>query len=312
MNKDNKDYNELATPDRSLVGTEQRNTRTTSLHKFSVEECVNVMNEENRSVHLAMEKAGKCLADFIETAEVRFNRCGRLLYIGAGTSGRLGVLDAAEIPPTFNEKHGRIIAIIAGGDSSLRKSAEGKEDNPKGARSQLDEISLTEDDTILGIAAGGTTPYVLGALAYAKQCQQTLLTGLLVCTQISKPPNVDHLIVIETGPEILTGSTRLKAGTATKLALNTISTTLMIHSGKVYENLMVDVRATNDKLRDRAARIIATLTGLSRKESFELLTAANGSTKTAIVMHRCHMSRVNAESLLKARGNRLDKVLDSL
>ncbi|MGR3176743.1 MAG: N-acetylmuramic acid 6-phosphate etherase [Candidatus Anammoxibacter sp.] len=312
MRKDNKDHNKLATPDRSLVGTEQRNKKTTSLHKFSVEECVNVMNEENRSVHLAMEKAGKCLADFIETVEVRFKAGGRLIYIGAGTSGRLGVLDAAEIPPTFNEKHGRIIAIIAGGDSSLRKSSEGKEDNLEGARSQLDEISLSEDDTVLGIAAGGTTPYVLGALTYAKQCQQTVLTGLLVCTPITKHPNVDHLIVIETGPEVLTGSTRMKAGTATKLALNTISTTLMIRSGKVYENLMVDVRATNDKLRDRAARIITTLTGLSRKESFELLTSADGSTKTAVVMHLCHTSRVNAESLLKECGNRLDMVLDSL
>ena len=312
MNKDNadcNDYNALEPPDRSLIGAEQRNTKTTSLHKFSVEECVNVMNDENRSVVLAMEKAGESLAGFIETTEVRFKRGGRLIYIGAGTSGRLGVLDAAEIPPTFNEKHGRIIAIIAGGDSSLRKSAEGKEDDPKGAVPQLDEISLSEDDTALGIAAGGTTPYVLGALSYAKQCQQNLLTGLLVCTPITKPPDVDHLIVIDTGPEILTGSTRMKAGTATKLALNTISTTLMIRSGKVYENLMVDVRATNDKLRDRAARIITTLTGLSRKESFVLLASANGSTKTAIVMHRCNTDRVSAESLLEACGNRLDKVI---
>ena len=192
-----------------------------------------------------------------------------------------------------------VIGIIAGGDGALRKSSEGKEDDFNGAAADLDALQLTPLDIILGIAAGGTTPYPLGALAHAKSAfsfashppsdiahPTSPLTALLTCTPIPRPPAADHLIVLETGPELLTGSTRLKAGTATKLALNTISTTLMIQSGRVYENLMVDLRASNDKLRDRAARIIATLTDLSRDESFALLDRAGGSAKTAIVMHR--------------------------
>lgn len=308
----NKDRHEKLPADRSFLITEQRNIRTMSLHKFSVEECVRIINEENCSVFLAMEKAEERLTVFIESVETRFKMGGRLIYVGAGTSGRLGVLDASEIPPTFQERSDRIIAIIAGGDSALRRSSEGKEDDITGAKSELDALSLTKNDTILGIAAGGTTPYVLGALSYAKQCEESIFTALMVCTPISIPPNVDHLIVIGTGQEILTGSTRMKAGTATKLALNTISTTLMIRSGKVYENLMVDVRATNDKLCDRAARIIASLTGLNRKQCFELLTSAGGSAKIAVVMHHCGVSRKDAESLLDACGNRLDNIMDGL
>lgn len=298
-------------PDRSEVKTEQRNIRTMSLHKLSIEECVKVINKEDRAVFHALKKAGKPLTTFIEKTEKRFNAGGRLIYIGAGTSGRLGVLDASEIPPTFQANPDRIIAIIAGGDKALRTSSEGKEDDPDGARNELDSLLLTKNDTILGIAAGGTTPYVLGSLAYAKQNNPEIFTALLVCARIPAPPGIDHLVEIETGPEVLTGSTRMKAGTATKLALNTISTTLMIRSGKVYENLMTDVRATNNKLRDRAARIVADLTNLNRKESFELLNRSKGDVKTAVIMHKRNLSKKEAESLLNANDNRLDKVLDS-
>jgi len=222
------------------------------------------------------------------------------------------VLDASEAPPTFQVEPGRIVGIIAGGDASLRKSSESKEDDARGAWGELDGLRLTGQDTVLGIAAGGTTPYVLGALEYCKDAgrgEQRPLTGLLVCTQVEKPEAADHLIVLKTGPEVLTGSTRMKAGTATKLALNTISTTLMVRSGRVYENLMVDLRATNDKLRDRAARIVGMLTGLSREECFGLLERAGGVVKTAVVMHRAGLDRETAESTLLDAGGRLDRAI---
>lgn len=298
-------------PDRSHILTEQRNPRSMRLHEMSVRECVQLFNDENRLVNDAMDRAAPALAAFIEQATPRFIAGGRLIYLGAGTSGRLGVLDASECPPTFQTPPDRVIGIIAGGDGALRKSSEGKEDDSNGAAAELDALKLTPLDIILGIAAGGTTPYPLGALAHAKAAFSAAshppshiphptspLTALLTCTPVPRPPAADHLIVLETGPELLTGSTRLKAGTATKLALNTISTTLMIQSGRVYENLMVDVRASNDKLRDRAARIIATLTGLSRDESFTLLDRAGGSVKTAVVMRTRNVDRTEAVQLL--------------
>jgi N-acetylmuramic acid 6-phosphate etherase len=251
-------------PDRSFLLTEQRNPRTRKLHKLSVAECVGVIQEEDRAVLAALERSRAALVAFIEAAEPRFAAGGRLIYLGAGTSGRLGVLDASEAPPTFQVEPGRVVGLIAGGDAALRRSSEGREDDPRGAAAEVNALKLTDQDTVLGIAAGGTTPYVLGGLEYAKQIRPRALTGLLVCAPISKPAAADHLLLVATGPEVLTGSTRMKAGTATKLVLNTISTTLMIRTGRVYENLMVDVRGTNAKLRDRAARIVATLAGTSR------------------------------------------------
>jgi N-acetylmuramic acid 6-phosphate etherase len=254
-----------------------------NLHTLSVQQCVDLFNKENALINDAMAAAAPALTAFIEAAKPRFIQGGRLIYVGAGTSGRLGVLDASECPPTFHTPPERVVGLIAGGDSALRKSSEGKEDDPNGAHADLAALDLTANDTVLGIAAGGTTPYVLGALAFARQKQS--LTGFLVCTPIPKPAAADHLIVLETGPELLTGSTRLKAGTATKLALNTISTTLMVRSGRVHENLMVDLRATNDKLTDRAARIISTLTGLDRPAALDLLTRAGGGVKAALALH---------------------------
>lgn len=299
-------------PNRSMLETELRNMRTMSLHKFSVAECVNVINDENRSVFTAVEDAAKDVVGFIERVERRFDVGGRLIYIGAGTSGRLGVLDASEIPPTFNENASRIMAVIAGGDAALRLSSEGQEDDRAGAENELDNLHLTDNDTLLGIAAGGTTPFVLGALSYAKNCCcPDIFTSLIACVTTSKPVDVDHLITIKSGPEVLTGSTRMKAGTATKMVLNTISTTLMVRSGKVYENLMIDVKASNNKLYDRAVRIVADLTRLGRAESLALLRAANGSVKVAIVMHRCGKSCEEAESLLDASGGRLGSVIEN-
>ena len=294
-------------PDRSHLLTEQRNPRSMHLHALSVGACVRLITDEDRAISEAMDRAAPALTAFIEGTEPGFLAGGRLIYIGAGTSGRLGVLDASEAPPTFCIEPGRIIGVIAGGDAALRKSSEGKEDDPGGAAADLESLKLTPNDTVLGIAAGGTTPYVLGALELATGAgagQRPMprdarpLTGLLTCSPIQKPAAADHLIVIDTGPEVLTGSTRMKAGTATKLALNTISTTLMVRSGRTYENLMVDLRATNNKLRDRAARIISTLSGLPRAGALEVLDRAGGQAKVAIVMARLGMSRAAAEARL--------------
>ena len=272
-------------------------------------ECVDAIGEEDAAVFEAMRAARPALAAFIEAAEAGFIAGGRLIYVGAGTSGRLGVLDASECPPTFCTPPDRVIGIIAGGDAALRKSSEGKEDDAEGARAELAALNLTSRDSVLGIAAGGTTPYVLGALGIAKECAPGCVTGLIACTPLPAARRGAHVIVIATGPEALTGSTRMKAGTATKLALNTISTTLMIRSGKVYENLMVDMRATNAKLRDRAARIVSTLTGLAREESFALLDRAGGSVKTAVVMQRKAVDSAAAEKMLVEAGGRLERVI---
>lgn len=296
-------------PDRSHLLTEQRNPRSLTLHTLSVAECIALINREDRAVLDALEKAGPALAALIEAAESGFMADGRLIYLGAGTSGRLGVLDASEAPPTFQVEPGKVIGIIAGGDAALRKSSEGREDDPDGARAELEALHPTPRDTVIGIAAGGTTPYVLGALAIAKALARPPITALIACSPIPRPAHADHLIILETGPEVLTGSTRMKAGTATKLALNTISTTLMVRAGRVYENLMVDVRASNAKLRDRAARIVSTLTGLPRENAFALLDRAGGAVKTAIVMHRLGLDRAAAESRLAAAGERLDRAL---
>jgi N-acetylmuramic acid 6-phosphate etherase len=300
-------------PDRSHISTEKRNPRTRQLHTKSVSECVAIINAEDRHVFAALKRASARLSRFIEAAEPSFLAGGRLIYLGAGTSGRLGVLDASEAPPTFCLPPDRIIGLIAGGDAALRKSSEGLEDRADGAHAELAALNLTARDTVLGIAAGGTTPYVLGALEFCKNPERPAgerpLTGLLTCATIDRPPSVDHLLVLKTGPEVLTGSTRMKAGTATKLALNTISTTLMIRAGKVYDQLMVDVRASNDKLRDRAARIVASLTGLSRDASLELLDRAEGSAKLATLMHRGSLGLDAAKARLRAAHDRLDVAL---
>jgi N-acetylmuramic acid 6-phosphate etherase len=293
-------------PDRSHLLTEQRNPRTMNLHALSASECVRLINQEDEAVLDAVRAAQPAVIAFIEAIEENFRAGGRLIYIGAGTSGRLGVLDASEAPPTFCIEPGRIVGLIAGGDSALRRSSEGKEDDPQGARPELESLGLTPRDAVLGIAAGGTTPYVRGALALAKSLCEGATTALLTCAPIPAPSRCDHLIVAPTGPEALTGSTRMKAGTATKLILNTISTTLMVRSGRVYQNLMVDLRATNAKLRDRAARVISTVTGAARPEALELLDSAGGSAKVAIVMGLRQISRAEAEVILARAEGRLD------
>ena len=296
-------------PDRGAILTERRNPRTLALDTLSVAECVALLNAEDAAVPAAVARAAPAITAFITDAEPLLAKGGRLIYLGAGTSGRLGVLDASECPPTFQSPPDMVVGLIAGGDAALRRSSESKEDDPAGAHADLDALGVGTDDAVLGVAAGGTTPYVLGGLRHA--AQRGAMTGLLVCTPISAPPGVRRLIVVETGPEALTGSTRMKAGTATKLVLNTISTTLMVRLGKCYENLMVDLRATNAKLRDRAARIVAELTGMPRESAFALLDSAGGSVKTAIVMRRLGVSRDAADAALAASGGRLRAALEN-
>jgi len=285
--------------DRSSIDTEKRNPKSSQLHQLNPEECVRLIQREDLAVHRAMEEASSSIEKFLDDATPRFCRGGRLVYFGAGTSGRLGVLDASEAPPTFQVEPGRVIGIIAGGDGALRKSSEGKEDDPDGALPELKAIELTSDDILIGIAAGGTTPYVRGGLEWATSSNTPPLTALLTCSDVSIPHGVNHRLFLETGPEVLTGSTRMKAGTATKLCLNTISTTLMIQEGRVYENLMVDVRASNKKLKDRAARILCSLSKLNRQEAFSRLDACDGHLKTALVSAQCACSFEEAQNKLK-------------
>jgi N-acetylmuramic acid 6-phosphate etherase len=296
-------------PDRSHVLTEQRNPRTMDLHSLSVAQCVQVIQQEDRAVIAALEAAAPQIDAFISAAEPGFSSGGRLVYVGAGTSGRLGVLDASEAPPTFQVEPGRIVGIIAGGDGALRKSSEGKEDDPRGAWDELRALELDSKDSVIGIAAGGTTPYVHGVFEFVASLASKPTTALLTCSPVPQPEKAKFMIVLATGPEVLTGSTRMKAGTATKMALNTISTVLMIRSGRVYQNLMVDMRATNEKLRDRGARIIATLTGLGRAEALELLGRAGNGVKAAVVMHLKQIDRGGAERLLGEHHGRLERVL---
>ncbi len=300
-------------PDRGHLLTEQRNPRSMDLDTLSVAGCVRAMQQEDASVAEAVSRASEEICAFVSAIESRMREAagdgsmGRLVYLGAGTSGRLGVLDASECPPTFCTPPELIVGVIAGGDRSLRVSSEGREDEYDGARDELDRLRINASDTLLGIAAGGTTPYVLGALE--EGARRGALAGWLTCASVQKPAFVEHHIVVETGPEIVTGSTRLKAGTATKLVLNTITTTLMVRMGKVYENLMVDLRASNAKLRDRAARIICTLTGLDREAALDLLDRAGGECKTAIVMHERAASADHARAFLAEHDGRLRDAL---
>ncbi|NEO27492.1 MAG: N-acetylmuramic acid 6-phosphate etherase, partial [Kamptonema sp. SIO4C4] len=284
------------------------NPAAADLHAMSVADCVKLINREDALIAQAVAAAKAQISALISAAESGFSGTGRLIYLGAGTSGRLGVLDASEAPPTFHVEPGKVVGIIAGGDSALRISSESAEDNPNGARGELESLGLSDDDTLVGIAAGGTTPYVRGAFEIARNFAPGITTGMITCSAVEAPPSCEHLIFLDTGPEVIAGSTRMKAGTATKLALNTISTTLMVRSGRVYQNLMVDLRPTNDKLRDRAARVVSRLTGLDRDNSLKQLDTAGNNVKAAVVMHSRSVNLETATRLLENARGRLGDV----
>ena len=238
--------------DRGHLLTEQRLDDSRDLDAMSAVDVLKTINDQDASIAAVVRGATPAMAALVDTIVERMRHGGRLIYLGAGTSGRLGVLDASECPPTFHSDPNQVVGLIAGGDSALRRSSEGKEDDPEGARDALDELNVNANDTVVGIAAGGTTPYVLGALDLAKA--RGAATALITCVEPEsrsgspRPDSPEHLIALPVGPEVVTGSTRMKAGTATKMALNMISTAVMVALGKTWGNLMVDLRATNAKL----------------------------------------------------------------
>ncbi len=290
-------------PDRGGVPTEARLAESAELDRLSVEDGLRVINDQDATIAAAVREAIPAIADFVRATAERMERGGRLIYAGCGTSGRLGVLDASECPPTFMTDPGRVVGVIAGGDPALRRSSEGLEDVPEAAPPDLEALGVGEHDALLGVTAGGTTPWVLGAIRMARE--RGAFTGLLTCGAPDGDAGADVVIEIRTGAEVVTGSTRMKAGTATKMALNMISTGAMVQLGKTHGNLMVDLRATNEKLRDRAARIVSTLAGVDREEAFGMLDEAGGAVKTALVMRWRGVTRDEAELLLARAHGRL-------
>lgn len=282
--------------------TEQRNPRTADIDVAESLALVDLLNAEDALVVPAVAQARREIAAVIDAAEQALRGGGRVYYLGAGTSGRLGVLDASEIPPTFGADPELVQGIIAGGVDALVRAQEGAEDDLADAARVIDARAIGSGDLVVGIAASGTTPWVRAALAHARG--RGARTALIAC---SPPPPamlevVDLPIVVIVGPEAVTGSTRLKAGTATKLVLNTISTGAMVRLGKTWGNLMVDLRATNAKLRDRSLRIVAEVTGRDRAASQALLEAAAGEVKVALVMHLLEVSATEARAQLAAAG----------
>jgi len=284
------------------LATERRNQRTMELDDMTVEEILTVMNEEDQSVAGVIRQEIPVIKQVVAQVIQSFQAGGRLIYIGAGTSGRLGVLDAAECVPTFGVSPKMVVGLIAGGERALIKAVEGAEDSKTLAVEDLRALKVNANDTVIGIAASGRTPYVIGGLDYAREIGAA--TAALSCNKeaiISQ--HADLRMEVETGPEVLTGSTRLKAGTAQKLVLNMISTAAMIGVGKVYQNLMVDVQSTNEKLEVRAKRMIVEATGVDLETAARYFTSANGHVKTAIVMILADVSYPEAvERLQRAHG----------
>ena len=283
--------------------TEQQNPSSEDIDNKSITEILNIINNEDTKVALAVQKSLSSIEYFIDDLVLRLIEGGRLFYIGSGTSGRLGVLDAAECPPTFSTNPELVQGIIAGGYDALVKSIEGAEDSSSDGALKMIENNVNDKDTVLGLTASSSTPFVFGALKKAKEMQA--LTGLIICNKQNKFSYVDHMISIIVGPEIITGSTRMKAGTATKMVLNMVTTTAMIKMNKTFGNLMVDLKASNNKLWDRGTRIISHLTNLEYNDSLELLKSAKGEVKIAILMKKLGLTIEDAKKKLNANSGSL-------
>ena len=287
--------------DREQLFTEQQNIRSLDLDSRSIAEILTIINDEDSGVAEAVRKVLPAVEQAVELAVEAIRGGHRVFYVGAGTSGRLGVLDASECPPTFSAPPEWFTGVIAGGREALTKSIEGAEDQPEEAVRDLDDAGLSAGDLIVGIASSSTTPYVLKALEYGHE--SGCGTVFLICNPAPLVEvDVDVLIPIDVGREVITGSTRMKSGTATKMVLNMISTAAMVRLGKVYDNLMVDLRAVNDKLVDRGTRIISKLTSLTYNESQKLLKEADMEVKTAVVMHVQSCDYDKAKALLSEQG----------
>lgn len=291
--------------------TEQRNPASMDLDTKSIEEILRIINEEDKKVPFVVEKEIPNIAKAVELVVKAFKSGGRLIYVGAGTSGRLGVLDASECPPTFGASFDMVQGIIAGGPAALMRSIEGAEDHPEDGAKAIDEKNVNEKDVVCGIATSSVTPFVVGAIKRAKE--RGAKTISITCHPESELANIsDVAIKLLVGPEVITGSTRMKAGTATKLVLNMITTTAMVKIGKVYGNLMVDVQAWNQKLKDRAKRIIMTITGVDKPTAERYLELANWSVKVAIVMIEANASYEEAVEMLNRHEGMVRKAIEAI
>lgn len=294
--------------DLNKMMTETRNPDTMTLDQMSALELVTVMNREDHKVPEAIASALPQIASTVEVVEQAFRKGGRLFYLGAGTSGRLGVLDASECPPTFGVDPGMVVGLIAGGDRALRFPIEGAEDDRSLGKQDLVDHNLVPSDVVIGIAASGRTPYVLGALDYAHSigCK----TAAVACNLHSAIGQAaDIAIEVSVGPEVLTGSTRLKAGSAQKMILNMITTGAMVRTGKAYQNLMVDVVQSNEKLRTRAENIVMAATDVSREQARRTIDEANGKVKLAITMILTGKDAASAQALLDQSGGSVHNAL---
>lgn len=280
------------------LSTEKRNDATQHLDEMSIQEALTVMNREDQKVALCIEQLLPQIAEVVNLTTQQFNQGGRIIYIGAGTSGRLGVLDAAECVPTFNTTPEEVIGLIAGGQEAMTQAIEGAEDSEIGAQNDLQNINLTSSDVVIGIAASGRTPYVIGGLKYAQSINAH--TVAIACNTNAEISNYAQFpIEVDVGPEVLTGSTRLKSGTAQKLILNMISTITMVGAGKVYGNLMVDVKPTNNKLNDRAITIIQDICNIDAQLANNLYDKAHQNLKVAVVMYLCDLDADAAANKLQ-------------
>lgn len=295
----------------NTLETEQTNENSRNIDTMETLDMLHVINREDRTVALAVEEVLPDVAELVDQAHARMMRGGRVIYIGAGTSGRLGVLDASECPPTYGVEPSLIQGIIAGGFGALLKAKEGAEDDPALARGDLQAAGLTPEDTVIGLAASGRTPYVVGGLDYAEEIGA--YTGAVSCVhgaEISKHARTKIEAVV--GAEVITGSTRMKAGTAQKMILNMISTSLMVKYGKVYKNLMVDVQPTNEKLVERARHIVASSSGCGYREASRLLEQSGSNVKIAICMALTGLSVEECDIILKDSGGNISRAIRSL
>ncbi len=297
--------------DLEKLTTESRNQNTLNIDKVSTLEMVKIINSEDKKVALAVEEELPKIAEAIDGIVERMHRGGRLIYIGAGTSGRLGILDASECPPTYGVSEELVQGLIAGGKEAIFRAKEGAEDSKELAVEDLKSISLSENDTVVGLAASGRTPYVIGGLEYANEIGA--LTASITCnanSEVAKAAKISIAPVV--GAEVVTGSTRLKSGTAQKLVLNMLSTGTMIKLGKVYGNLMVDVRATNEKLVERAKRIVCEATGAEREEAEKVLEATEFDVKLSIFMILSKLNKAEAKKILDESKGYIAEALKSI
>lgn len=293
--------------DLSKIKTEKVNPNTRNFSSMSIRESIEIMNEEDlKSVECIKEQFDNIEKLISKTSNI-LRKSGRIIYAGAGTSGRLGVLDAVECPPTFGVDYNTVVGLIAGGDNAFVKAKEGAEDSKEEGKKDLEKINFSQKDILIGIAASGRTPYVIGAIEYAKSIGAS--TGSIACTTESEIGKIsDYPVEVVPGPEVLTGSTRLKAGTSTKLVLNMISTISMKNLGKVYKNYMVDLKLSNNKLSTRAINILTEVTSCSVEEAQEKLKVTDGNVKLAIVMILFNLDKEDAQDRLNESNGHIDKI----